>query len=199
MCAIPRPERSELGRTRPRCLGRRGARTCVACLLLVLGAPLLLAGCGGGGGGETAPGIEAPAAPTVSDEAFVLDAYQRGRLALTVSLDGTPVSGARMTVEDPREPLPAEVAPESTSTGGCYFRGATNKSGSCAGDLRVPSRFEGVDVVVHLPGASGPYTHEPLRREWGPTAPSARLHVPFSDFPTDDQDALTLHVDLWSR
>lgn len=193
MCVNPRIKRAdpehELG-------GRLLRWRRPVCASIVL---LFLAGCGGGGSEAAAP--TTAAAPDVSstDDPFVLNAFHRGRLALSVSLDGDPLPAARVTIEDPKRPPPAGVTAESTSTGGSYYHGATGKDGTCVCQLRVPTRIEGVDVVINVIGASGPYTHEELRLSWGPTAPSARVSVPFSDFPTDPDEALELHVDLWSR
>lgn len=160
---------------------------------------ILLAACGGGGnegGGAVAP--PAPP-PSVEPEVFSLDSFVHGRLRVQVWLDGVPLPRASLSVEDTKRPPAEGEILEDSITGGCYFRGVTLADGEVTVPLRVPSRYDGVDVIVHVPGTHGPYDHEALRAMWGPTAPSARVHVRFSDLPTDPEQALDVPIELRSR
>jgi len=98
-------------------------------------------------------------------------------LALTVTLDGQPAANVSVTLTD------ALVAPrdgqtiEELITGNVYYQGMTDAAGRLTATVKIPTRFDAVDVIVNTPDAVGPYTVESLRALWGPFAPAARVTV----------------------
>lgn len=105
---------------------------------------------------------------------------------ISVSVDGTPEAGVVVSLESSRDDR------GSGEAGGEYLAGATDTTGTFAGEVRIPIHLETLDAVVHLPGFRGPYSDERQRTQWGPFAPSARLHV----LPAQLAD---LHIPLVSK
>ncbi len=104
---------------------------------------------------------------------------------IAVSVDGMPEAGVVVSLESSRDD-------DSSGPAGEYVAGATDSAGIFSGEVRVPIHVESLDAVVHLPGFRGPYSDESQRTQWGPFAPSARLHV----LPAQLAD---LHIPLVSK
>ena len=107
-------------------------------------------------------------------------------VAIEVTLDGLPAEGAIVQVMDALRVSPG--APIEESIGGCHhFTGRVQVDGFVRGELRLPSTTTEVDVVVTLPGATGPVDEAELLTLWGPFAPAARVHA-----APNQLDSLTL-------
>ena len=174
-------------------------------ILLLLGS--VLTACGGGGGGVDAPpAVDLPAPPPAAPtpepvpppaEPFTLDSLRDLEVDVHVRLDGAALPLAAVTVADALQPPGPGSTLEDVTRGGTYFQGATDSEGRVSASIRVPSRYDAVDVIVHRPGTTGPYTHEALRALWGPTATAARVALPLDGMP--DGDVPTLTIELWSN
>ena len=100
-------------------------------------------------------------------------------LDVAVTLDGAPAVGALIQIAQVM-PAPWEAGSEPVATSS-YFTGATDGGGRCQALLKVPTAEQEVDLVVQVPGASGPYSIPELEFEWGPFAPSSRTTVPLEE------------------
>lgn len=96
---------------------------------------------------------------------------------LTVTLDGQPARNVSVAVVDALVAPTAEQTIEELTTGNVYYRGMTDAAGRVTALVKIPTRFDAVDVIVNTPDAVGPYTVEALRGLWGPFAPAARVTV----------------------
>ena len=97
-------------------------------------------------------------------------------LGVTVTVDGSPAEGAVVRILDVLRPVPG-VPIEDVTLGGQYATARSGADGVARGDFRMPTRIDEVDVVVTLPGTTGPISESGLRELWGPFAPAARVHV----------------------
>ena len=118
---------------------------------------LLCVGCGGSGSGS------APVAPS-SSSGFLFDTMADRPLDLQVVVDGAPVGGASVQVRQ---------HPDGVTRPGVYFDGVTDRDGRASASLRVPESVGRVELIVHQPGAFGPYSDESRRAADGPTAVSS--------------------------
>lgn len=134
---------------------------------LAIGLLLALAACGsGGGGGPTIDPGDGQGDATPSG--FDFSMWTEREVSVQVRTAGGPVAGAQVQFAD-------AVAADGTRSGyGVYALGVTDADGRLTRRLRIPSDRERVDLIVHEAGHVGPYTHESLRTEWGPTATSSR-------------------------
>lgn len=97
-----------------------------------------------------------------------------------------PLAHATVLLVDPADPALEPQDPGGTAV---HWRGFSQADGGFGGALRLPAGQELVDLVVSLPGYSGPYTHEGLRQAWGAYAPAARVTV-----AVDALDGLVLQL-----
>ncbi len=134
---------------------------------LAVGLLLALAACGsGGGGGPTIDPGDGTGDSTPSG--FDFSMWTEREVSVQVRTATGPRAGARVQFAD-------AVAADGTRAGyGVYALGVTDADGRLTRRLRIPSDRERVDLIVNEPGHTGPYTHEALRAEWGPTATSSR-------------------------
>lgn len=98
-------------------------------------------------------------------------------LGVTVTLDGQPARNVSVTLVDALVEPTAEQTIEELTTGNVYYQGMTDAAGRVTAMVKIPTRFDAVDVIVSMPDAVGPYTVEALRTLWGPFAPAARVTV----------------------
>lgn len=118
-----------------------------------------------------------PPAPEPPPPPFKFESADAQPVAVRVTLDGTGVPFAVVTLADVA-PAPDE-SPSSGEDGGpaVYLQGATDPDGWIRADVRIPNRISALDVIVDKPGLRGPWTDETLREVAGPFAPGARLTV----------------------
>ena len=92
------------------------------------------------------------------------------QVSVSVTLDGNPARGVRVTFAPPQPPADARLLEP-------YLNGETDAEGCFRGTLKMPSREAFVEILVVLSGCRGPYTNERLRSSHGDQAPSAWVRV----------------------
>jgi len=112
------------------------------------------------------------------EEPFDYAATKTEAFGLVVTIAGQPAAGVSVTLADALvEPGEGQTI-EDLITGNVYYQGMTDAAGRVTATVKIPTRFDAVDVIVNTPDAVGAYTVESLRALWGPFAPSARVTVP---------------------
>lgn len=96
---------------------------------------------------------------------------------LLVRVDGDPAPNVRVLLTDAMGLPPDGVAVEEVTSANVYFQGVTDAEGRVEAPVKIPTRFDAVDLVLTAPDTTGPYTVEGLRELWGPFAPAARVTV----------------------
>lgn len=114
-----------------------------------------------------------------SASGFVYQSFQVMDLSGNITLDGQPVQGAQIALQTVLEPPPP--GGRLDESGSAFYSGFSDQQGVWSASLRLPSDLSEVDVVIHLVGTKGEYTHEELRNLWGYFAPSARITMPLSE------------------
>lgn len=109
--------------------------------------------------------------PNRSDSVFGFATLLPVTVRVDVKVDGLPARGFRAQLETRR----------SGSAGGEFVASAlTTESGSASIRAKLPADVldAGLDLVVHAPGYSGPWSDEAAKSAAGPFAPSSRLQLP---------------------
>lgn len=140
-------------------------------LLGSLSLTMLLASCSGGG--ET---VAPETGVSDSETTFQFAMTEQVEFGLFVTVDGEPAVGARVQVLDALPAPGIGQTVEDVTSGNLYWNGATTADGRCDAVLKVPSVISDMDVLVVLSGATGPYTVEEYRTQWGPFGPAARIN-----------------------
>ena len=104
-----------------------------------------------------------------NSSAFDLATFQDVALDIVVDHDGTPRAGVAVSIETVQD-MNVEAQQRET-----YYQGLTDANGRVTFTTRLPSSIKIVDVVVHEPGTTGPWTDTALQASLGPFAPSARV------------------------
>lgn len=142
---------------------------------------LVTASCSSDGGDSTSgePDIAEEGATPPSGFQFAMS--EALTLDLVVQFDGVVVEGAVVQLVDHVDT--ADLAnPLGVTTSETFFVGTTNASGAVMADFTLPTDRDDLDLVVDLPGATGPYSEEALRTQWGIFAPSSRTTLERADF-----------------
>lgn len=87
-------------------------------------------------------------------------------LGFTATLDGLPAQGVAVQVRE---------RPTTESLPGVFLDAVTDRYGKIDTVLRVPEAVTDVELLVHFPGAEGPYSEEARRSADGITAVSALI------------------------
>ena len=131
-----------------------------------------------------------PETAAVPPAGFVFTTIEEVQLNLTVTQASSPIGFVAVQVTGPMSAPTGGQELEDVISSDLFFVGSTDASGLLTAEFTVPPEFTELDLVIHRPGTTGPYTDEALRTIWGDFAPSARITVTRQDVITETIDLL---------